>query len=346
MAFLDFLPLIGTATNVLSGLFGSSVQSGFTKEQQRLQHTLNKNEMAYSTGLQRSQQEWQMNSLYPSMVSGMKSAGLNPAMANGTTPATPSGGSPSSGGSGPSAGMPNLGVNLSQDLLNLEQTKANIELTKAQAKKTGEESDWLSFQNSPDYKAATLSGVQNNSLKSYWDAMKSKSDIDVNDARIVNLAKQNEELAAKIGLYGAQKDNFIQSTANMVAELGEIKSRIRLNEAAAIAHKAAAKASVAAARLSNSSAALNERAYQLDMPWYDKEMKLQNTLNSQATGKGIQIANDRATIQQKLEAYFYEVKTSFNLDHRAYWEIVNFIMSAISPMSGFAPSTSYSLNGN
>lgn len=99
---------IGAVGSVLGGLVNSSIQSSNTKEQMRLQSKLNREEMAYSMGLQKDQQEWLMDNQYGKTVSGMKNAGLNPATANGVSPSVPSGGSPHSGSPGPSAGMPNI----------------------------------------------------------------------------------------------------------------------------------------------------------------------------------------------------------------------------------------------
>lgn len=101
-------PIIGAVGGLFKGIVGSSMQNEYTKEQMRLQSKLNRQESAYNMGLQQANQEWLMNRQYGAEVSGMKNAGLNPATANGTAPATPALARPSSGGSGPSAGMPDI----------------------------------------------------------------------------------------------------------------------------------------------------------------------------------------------------------------------------------------------
>lgn len=93
--------VIGAGISALGSLAGNSQQHTYTKEQQRLQSKLNREEMEHSMNLQKNQQEWLMNNQYAKNVSGMQNAGLNPATANGTTPSVPSGGSPSTGSVGP-----------------------------------------------------------------------------------------------------------------------------------------------------------------------------------------------------------------------------------------------------
>ena len=102
--------LIGVGGGLLNGLFGSTSQSQQTAENMRRQHKYNINEMQQSMDLQRNQQEFLMNSMYGKTASGMKSAGFNPATANGVSPSVPSGGSPSTGGTAPSAPMPDFGL--------------------------------------------------------------------------------------------------------------------------------------------------------------------------------------------------------------------------------------------
>ena len=146
--FKCFDPLIGAAMigvggGLINGLFGSTSQAQQTKENMRMQHKYNINEMQQSMELQRNQQEFLMNSMYGKTASGMKSAGFNPATANGTTPSVPSVGSPSTGGTAPSAPMPDFGLDklvsngislaqasedlktkrLNNDILQIEQVK-------------------------------------------------------------------------------------------------------------------------------------------------------------------------------------------------------------------------------
>lgn len=119
--------IIGAVGGIASAAIGSSMQSGFTKEQQKLQSRLNREEMNHSMALQRGQQEWLMNTQYGKSVSGMKNAGLNPATANGVSPATPSAGHPSTGSSGPSASMPSIDVTgAALDGLNIESLNEDI----------------------------------------------------------------------------------------------------------------------------------------------------------------------------------------------------------------------------
>lgn len=122
--------LITAGAGLLGGFLGNSQQAGFTKEQQKLQSRLNREEMSHSMALQKNQQEWLMNRQYGANVSGMKNAGLNPATANGTTPSVPSGGTPSTGSVGPAFHGENLGAAAMQGAmtgLQIEGARADIE---------------------------------------------------------------------------------------------------------------------------------------------------------------------------------------------------------------------------
>lgn len=318
-------------------------QQEATRENMMLQHALNKNEMNHSMQLQRAQQEWLMNTQYQKNVAGMKNAGLNPATANGVSPAVPSGGTPSAGSSGPSAGMADYNLQAGVDtLLRAKQVDNETRIANAQERllnsqkaNTDADTAWKQFQNSPAYQSAMLKNINSDTLQKVWSAYKSQSDIKVNDQQIVESAKRIEEISSKVGLNDAMRDNFIQSTISMVTKLPH---EVSVLEADSLCKRAAARASRAAARASDAQADLDERRYEYDIPWYEKQNLLEDSLGKQEGRKGQSISNERQEVQQQLENYFYEVKTKFNLDHRAYWEIVNFIINAISPMSGFAPS--------
>lgn len=198
--------VVSGIANVFGGLFGSNKQGQETRENMRLQHKLNKEEMAYSSGLQRSQQEWLMNTQYGKTVAGMKNAGLNPAMANGTTPATPAAGSPSSGSSGPSAGMPDFNLGASVDTyLRAKQVEnetkvadSEAKLNEANAEKVGAEKESLDITN----KHLEESLIEQ-----------------------IKATKAGRELTEE------QKLNVIEERRKVIKELDEIASRIRLNDA-------------------------------------------------------------------------------------------------------------------
>lgn len=135
--------LIGGLVGGAFGMAGNAQNHSYTKEQQKLQSKLNKEEMVTSQGMQNAQQDWLMNTQYGKMVSGMKNAGLNPATANGTSPATPSVGHGSSGGVGPAAHGEGLGAAVTQGALagkQAEMTDAQIDNIKAATDKLKEES--------------------------------------------------------------------------------------------------------------------------------------------------------------------------------------------------------------
>lgn len=252
---LDFIGgLIGGAF----GLAGQAQQAAYTKEQQKLQSKLNREEMAYSAGLQRNQQEWSANTMYGKTVNGMKNAGLNPATANGTSPATPASVNPSSGGVGPS-GPPtsSLGADIMSGVAagkSIEQTDANIEFTKAQTKNIEQDTLWKQFMNSPEYQSATLKGVQNSALKDWWSAKNSEKGIELTDAEIAHKAALTKELGAKYDLDRAQERQVNALAAQTYAKILEIRQNMRESEFRIMYHRAAANAQNAAASLSHAQA--------------------------------------------------------------------------------------------
>lgn len=130
--------LIGAGASLLGNMLGSEQQAGYTKEQQKLQSKLNRQEMQHSMALQENYQNMLWNKGAAKTVSGMKHAGLNPAMAGGTSlgGASGSGGvaKPGSGASGPSASPgAKLGSEAVASAMNVQQTESNVELNKSQA---------------------------------------------------------------------------------------------------------------------------------------------------------------------------------------------------------------------
>lgn len=130
--------IIGAGASLLGNWLGNEQQAGYTKEQQKLQSKLNREEMEHSMNLQKNYQNMLWNQGAARQVNGMKNAGLNPAMVGGTAlgGASGSGGvaKPSSGASGP-AGSPGtkLGSEAVASAMNVQQTQSNVELNKSQA---------------------------------------------------------------------------------------------------------------------------------------------------------------------------------------------------------------------
>lgn len=188
-------------------------QQEATRENMMLQHALNKNEMNHSMQLQRAQQEWLMNTQYQKNVAGMKNAGLNPATANGVSPAVPSGGSPSTGSSGPSAGMADYNLQAGIDtLLRAQQVENETKVADSEVKVNESQAD----KNAADAgKSRAETEGQQKINKHIEDQMLASIEKDK------SISAMNEE----------QRKNYIEERKNIIAQLDEIKSRVRLNHA-------------------------------------------------------------------------------------------------------------------
>lgn len=162
------------------GLAGNAQQHTYTKEQQRLQSKLNKEEMATSQGMQNAQQDWLMNTQYGKMVSGMKNAGLNPATANGTSPASVSAGHPSTGGVGPASHGESLAAAVSQGAMagkeveltdaQIKNIEADTEKKKEESKNTAADTKIKEWESDPRILALKEKGLDATAQKTYAEA--------------------------------------------------------------------------------------------------------------------------------------------------------------------------------
>lgn len=223
---------IGAAGSLASG----AIQQYNTHANQRLQSKLNREEMAYSHQLQKSQQDWLMNVQYGKMVSGMRNAGLNPATANGTTPSVPSASSPQTGGTGPQGANPNLDV--LGDILATAQANANIDATETQSKKNTAEAEYFeakkqeveadtenkTYENSPEQRQR-----RNRETDTRIENMISKTGLQDEQA-ITEGVKAVHELE-KIGLTRNQSEHIVLQMANTRKELDLISQKIGTEKA-------------------------------------------------------------------------------------------------------------------
>lgn len=242
--------LIGAGASLISGLFGNSQQSVYTKEQQRLQSRLNREEMNHSMALQKGQQEWMMNTQYGKMVSGMKNAGLNPAMAGGGSVGAASGGSahPTTGGVGPGAHGEALssavaqgaqfGIQLKQGEQELKTGKAQEELLKAQRDKVIAEKNKVNqnfqidaYKTDPRIQELFKQGVEADVLNTYAEA-------DVNKARVAEIMVNANKLFNEIGLVQDMRNEAQARTAetyvkikSLFVGMDEAQSRMAVNYA-------------------------------------------------------------------------------------------------------------------
>lgn len=289
--------LIGGAISGLFGMAGQSQQAGYTKEQQKLQSKLNREEMAYSQGLQNNQQNWLMSTQYGKMVSGMKNAGLNPATANGTSPGAVSAGHPSTGGVGP-AGPPTS--SLGSDIMAgaaagaaIKNTEADSKLKEAQAKNIDEDTSWKNFMNTPEYRKATLDGITNQALKDWWSAKNSEKGIELTDQEIAYKAQLTKNLGKQYDMTEAQINQINAAAAETYARILEIMQGIKESEARILYHRAAANSANASAEFSRENAKdlRDTRSYRIDV--------LKDTSSELKSRSGLNDANQMLTNEKR-----------------------------------------------
>lgn len=294
--------LFGLGASLLGGFLGGSQQSAFTKEQQRLQSKLNREEQSHSMQLQRDQQEWLMNNQYGKAVSGMKNAGLNPAMAGGgSVGAAPAAGHPSSGASGPSASMPNIDLaGSAMDALKtdneLELGKAQKDLIKAQEEKTLAEKNKIEqnqlidqWKTDPRVQELFKQGVDANVLSTYANA-------DVSKAKAVEISVNANKLFNEIGLVQDQRAKCQADTAKTYTEIkslmvgmSEAESRIALNYAEAALSRE--KVNTEKAKQADLYASSEHHLSSAGAEALRGELAKQQTEESKARQKGEEIAN-------------------------------------------------------
>ena len=220
--------LIGALGGIASAAIGSGMQAGFTKEQQRLQSKLNREEQVHSMALQREQQDYLQNTMYGKSVSGMKNAGFNPATANGVSPAVPSGGSPSSGASGPAAGMPNIdlvGAMKEGELMQAQIDNINADTKQKEASATNIDADTVikRWQGSPQYIKLVESGMS-------ADAAKSWASANLDDKQAFKCMAEVQKIGKDMALTDAQINNLQALTAKTYQDIQESISRVSLNK--------------------------------------------------------------------------------------------------------------------
>lgn len=187
--------LIGSVVSGLFGLGGNAQQSVYTKEQQRLQSKLNREEQSHSMALQKGQQEWLNNTQYGAAVSGMKNAGLNPAMAGGGSVGAMSGGSaghPSSGAAGPAAHGEGLGSAVAQGAAVGNEIQLSQKRLENETKVANAQANALNAQATKDSKTSQLTQLD---IDSYQDRL--NAELEERRSRSENYRKQS-------ALYGQQ----------------------------------------------------------------------------------------------------------------------------------------------
>lgn len=222
--------LVAAGVSALGGLAGASASNSYTKEQ-----------MKYSQQLQNAQQEWLANTQYGKMASGMKNAGLNPATANGTTPATPAAGHPSS--SAPD--LSGLGSNAVAAAINAENAAKDIEVKDAQkeniqadtqlkeSQTTNTEADTVikRWQGLPEYQKAVLDGLNGQAKKAWAEAGLADQQTVKCVAEIQKIGKEMKLTDEQINLIQAEAAKTRKEIDAIVKGMDEADARMLLMEA-------------------------------------------------------------------------------------------------------------------
>lgn len=338
----------GATGSLLSGVLGSELSAKHTREQQLLQHKLNMEEMDYQDRINRSYQDMLWNSAQVKQVSGMLHAGLNPAF-DGAASSPVASNSVGSGASGPVAPLPDMGNPVNSALqaesfaADLEIKKAQADALKADANLKDEQASWQAFQNTPAYRDATLKGVQNESLKSWFDALSSEKDVAVKDSQIANLAAQTQLLGKKLQLTDYEMRNLQAQTALTYSRISEVfqgieesKARIIYNRAAASAQRAAASMYYQQGNYYDSSSELNKHLGDM----YDEQKYMYNQIGNKTMlernqmeerGKSIPFENAQKQVEVELTKYYYDVLNSYDPSTRAYMQFVKDGVSIFNP---------------
>lgn len=333
-------PLIGAAAvgagiSAIGGLLGNAQQAVYTKEQQKLQSKLNKQEMEHSIGLQRSQQEWLMNSQYGKMASGMKNSGLNPAIANGTTPSTPSPGSPTTGGVGPAFHGSDLGLAMSQGA----SVAADLRLKESQASLNDAKADDQRFKNSDVYRGCIIRGMNENISLTIAKQNELNSSTSLNYARVGESAANAQKLYSEVGVNQEQQKVLIQQRiesqyriASILQGMKESESRVVLNMAQAYQATEIAKLQKHLAHQADTQASLNtalgtESESRTSLNRQLKETEEHKTKKSKLEAKAQEISNIA------LE-YETNVLTAIPAEDRAKYEAAGMIKDYWNPLNG------------
>ena len=329
--------IIGAVGGIASAAIGSAMQSGFTKEQQRLQSKLNREEQAYSMSLQRGQQEWLMNRQYGAAVSGMKNAGLNPAMeGGGSVGAAPAAGHPSSGASGPSAGMPNvdlLGAAKSLELMQAQKENIEADTRQKEANTSNIDADTVikRWQGSPQYIKLMENGMS-------ADAAKSWASANLDDAQAFKSMAEVQKIGKEMALTDVQINNLQALTAKTYQDIQESISRVSLNKVEEYFKLTGAAKNLADAAKSRADAA--EAHERINSGLYKSQANLNYTKANEAEAneyllrqKGFteeQIAECKK-IEKRLLSFEDEVNQAYGATQKGSLQFTNDLMHVVLP---------------
>lgn len=327
-----FWGFLGGLVGGMMGLAGNAQQSVYTKEQQRLQSKLNREEQVHSMALQREQQDYLQNTMYGKSMSGMKNAGMNPATANGTSPGTPPVGTPTSGSSGPAF----HGESIANAAAQGASLAADIDLKKSQAANLDAQTDDQRFKNSPVYRQMILRGMDKSIALDVARAAESNSNVNLNVQKVAESITMQQKLLSEAGVNDEQKKVLAQSLvesqyrcASIVQGIKESEQKIVLYKAQAYAQTEIAKLQKHLAHQADTQSSLNtslgtkaDAETQLTKQMRDTEANKTKKTGLEATAQ--QLANEAVK-------YANDVLTSMPPEERAKYDIARLIRDYWTP---------------
>lgn len=188
--------LEGLASGAMN-MAGQAQQYYYDRKLKMLQSRLNREEMVDSMQMQKDYQNMVWDTGTAKQVSGMKNAGLNPAMSGGSAVAGGSGSFGAHPTSGAASGPLGQGMPLGSQMVEAEQNAQRIE---NETKVAEAQADALSAQADKDRKSAGLTQKETDVFDEKWNQAKKESDSVI--ARNEAAAYQDRQHGA---LYGQQK---------------------------------------------------------------------------------------------------------------------------------------------
>lgn len=327
--------VIGAAGSIAGGIGSALIGNSGTRQNMQLQAKLNKEQLSYQDALNRNYQNMLWSKQYQAQMSGMKNAGLNPALANGTSVggATASN-SLSAGPTGPSGAMPSIdpvsgavsAMNAEKDMtIKDNQAKLLDEQAKNVAQDTlkkKEETSESALRNTKEYRDLLLRGMSEQNALAAAQAADANSHVEVNRSTVSQIAKNIEKIASDIDLNKEAKNQLITATwknlyecAAILQEMKESDARIALHRSTAFMNREVGK--------TQKELRATETAKQGLLHQQKKESDARTTLLGAQTGKTeqetLKLGYDTKTVQliNSMQAYWNEVEQLIPAEERA-----------------------------
>lgn len=339
--------LAGAAANVVGGLFGSHVQKNNSKQLMRQQHRYNMAEMQHSMSLQRGQMDYLANTMYGKQVSGMKNAGLNPAMDGGSQAASlPNAGVPSTGSSGASAPLPNIDLlgGAQQGALleaQIDNIKADTNQKNADADNKDADTRLKEIQASPAFVKANLDKLS-------ADAQRAWAACALDNQKVIQSMEEVKKIGKEMNLADAQIDKLVQETGNLRKEYEVLEAEVGLKKAQTYLQYSSARLNKALEANAYASAA--EARERINSNLYGSQAALNNSLANQADSnadllkkKGFtedEIAKCRK-FESKLLEFDVKVNENYGALDKAGLQFAKDLIGVVVPNVSLSSSSSF-----